>query len=90
MADEPKKLAPGESNGADAAFAKQATWSPDVGMVDHGSYGLTKRELFAAMFMQAGLVANALVNKTSAPWDAHASDALDGADALLAELEKPK
>lgn len=49
---------------------------------------LTKRELFAAMALQAELIGNCLVNKESGTAHDLASDAVDLADALLAELEK--
>jgi hypothetical protein len=50
--------------------------------------GLTKRELFAAMLMQASLVGNCLVNKESGSPGDLANDAVVQADALLAELDR--
>lgn len=49
--------------------------------------GLTKREYFAAMAMQA-IGSNALMIDT-ANWEWLAKNAVMAADALLAELEKP-
>jgi hypothetical protein len=48
------------------------------------SYGLTKRELFAAMAMQ-GLIAD---HENNAPHDVFAEVSVEMADALLKELEK--
>ena len=47
-------------------------------------YGLTKRELFAAMAMQ-GMLSDHTI---TAPWDAYATMAVGAADALLKELAK--
>jgi hypothetical protein len=58
----------------------------DIG--NEGHVGLTKRELFAAMFMSANGVANALVNKQLGAWTSQAEDACDAADAMIAVLEK--
>ena len=50
--------------------------------------GLTKRELFAAIMMQTSIIANALVNKEVGALNDHVQDAIDSADALIAELER--
>ena len=51
--------------------------------------GLTKREYFAAMMLQ-GYSANPHENFTDAHYGSLARWAVEQADALLAELEKPK
>ena len=50
--------------------------------------GLTKRELFAAMAMQ-GIASNPNAATTEGP-DVVAGAAVEAADALLAELAKPR
>lgn len=49
--------------------------------------GLTKRELFAAMAMQ-GLAANNGFTKTGLTMESMATNAVQSADALIAELDK--
>lgn len=75
----------------DAVEAKYRPYDRDsVVKVSNGSpayHGLTKREQFAAMAMQ-GLLANARVD-IHEPVE-YAFYAVKSADALLAELEKPK
>lgn len=51
-------------------------------------YGLTKREMFAAMAMQ-GLVSNCYYG-TGISIDLHAQEAVNLADALIEELNKEK
>ena len=57
------------------------------------NFGLTKRELFAAMAMQ-GMLAQVAAESTPTAWDAApevaAAGAVRCADALLAELAKPQ
>ncbi len=61
-------------------------YSPAFPLLNH--YGLTKRELFAAMAMQ-GIASNPNAATTEGP-DVVAGAAVEAADALLAELAKPK
>jgi len=51
---------------------------------EQGAFGLTKRELFAAMAMQ-GLLSNP---ELSAEFEAYASDSVKFADALIDGLNK--
>lgn len=60
---------------------------PDGSFHKTPSGGLSKRELFAALAMQAELIGNCLINKESGSAKDLASDAVDLADALLAALE---
>ena len=60
---------------------------PD-GDIEWGAPGLTKRELFAAMAMQ-GIASNPNAATIEGP-DVVAGAAVEAADALLAELAKPK
>ena len=76
-------------NDNDPAFPIPHFARPD-GRVDYGLSGLTKRELFAAMAMQ-GILANPCRQTSTS--ETYAEAAIDGvryADALLAELAKPR
>ena len=64
-------------NPNEAAFA-----SPSVPGVENGTWGLTKRELFAAMVMQ-GLFSDPARTGNLA---SYAEDAVTAADALIARL----
>lgn len=70
------------------AFPMPHYTRPD-GDIVWGSPGLTKRELFAAMAMQ-GILACSLPALTPDTPEDCAVDAVHYADALLAELAKPK
>lgn len=76
-------------NGAEPAFSRPAMMLPNDN-VDYGAFGLTKRELFAAMAMQ-GLLSN-LSTLYRDGWRAHDIEefACIRADALLAALEAPR
>ena len=52
-------------------------------------YGLTKRELFAAMFCAAA-IANPVINVPNVPIKAVVLDSITMADSLIAELNEPK
>ena len=52
-------------------------------------YGLTKRELFAAMFCAAA-IANPGINVPNVPIKAVVLDSITMADSLIAELNEPK
>ena len=72
------------TRGTDAAFANPET--PD----SHGSYGLTKRELFAAMAMQA-LLGSRFTWPDGRPvntGEVRARWAVQAADALIAALNE--
>ena len=73
-------------NDNDPAFPIPHFARPD-GHVDYGFSGLTKRELFAAIAMQ-GILANPDCNAKT--YEAYAVDGVRYADALLAELAKPR
>ena len=78
-------------NDNDPAFPIPHFARPD-GHVDYGFSGLTKRELFAAMAMQ-GLLSNYAACCEAAFQDQRGdfeSFAIARADALLAELAKPR
>ncbi len=73
-------------NANEAAFASACCYSDDGTEWDNGTFGLTKRELFAAMAMQ-GLLANPSVDVDSTKL---AGMCLLQTDALLAKLEEKK
>jgi hypothetical protein len=63
---------------------------PFIPQSQHGYSGLTKREYFAALAMQ-GTNTEAYANTFGNKWAENvAKDSVQMADALLAELDKPK
>ena len=74
-------------NDNDPAFPIPNFARPD-GYVDYGFSGLTKREYVAAMAMQGALANPKAVNADDAALVA--AVAVECADALLAELAKPR
>lgn len=70
----------------DSAFPTPPEFRSDGELIAYSSPGLTKREYFAAMAMQ-GLCANSIPGGHHHP-EARAKEAVQNADALLAELEK--
>lgn len=73
----------------DAAFAKSAFYHPD-GVIDRPQEGLTVREYFAAIALQ-GLLAS---DTRPGEWDVEKTNitqtAVEFADKLIVELNKPK
>ena len=74
-------------NGKKPAFAKAAFYHPEGG-IDSPQQGLTKREYFAGLAIQ-GLLASPNFNWEHYEGKDTAKDAIEIADALLAELDKP-
>lgn len=72
-----------EQNGNEPASPVAQVTSPNGDIESHAHYGLTKRELFAAMAMQ-GLCANQ--HAWEVPIEKVAEFSVQQADALLAEL----
>lgn len=74
-------------NGEEPAFARPGMVLPNDN-IDYGAWGVTKRELFAAMAMQ-GLLSD-LTTLYANGWKAHEVEqfAVMRADALLQELSK--
>ena len=54
------------------------------------SYGLTKREQFAAQFMAAWIIHHGAANNYGYNKESAANDAIDAAETLLAALERTK
>lgn len=74
------------SSGNDCAFPTPTEFRSDGALISHGSPGLTKRELFAAMAMQGSLAGEPGPHLQS---NQLARESVAHADALLAELDRP-
>ena len=81
------------SKGNEPAFPQSIMWLNDVEeLQDKTEYGLSKRELFAAMAMQGRISLRGSPSLKPTPQSDYlenmAKDSVDAADALIKELEK--